>query len=94
MSNFAKAVIAGVLVDASILVIALVACIGYAWVSKDEVTIPGVFRAFFTTENDLPALNFEFNEIGMLVVFLAIAVLSIFGSLRGFRKRAPRVSPR
>ena len=93
MSNFAKVVLVGVIVDASILVIAFVACVGYAWVSKDEVTIPGVFRAFFTTENGPPALNFEFNEIGMLVVFLAIAALSIFGSLRGFRKRAPRVSP-
>ncbi|MGG7464948.1 MULTISPECIES: hypothetical protein [unclassified Plantibacter] len=95
MSNFVKATlgaIVGFLAGASILFIALVACVGYAWMTKTEVIIPGVFKAFFTTENDLPALNFEPNGIGMLVIVLVIAALSVIGSLRGPRKRTPQVS--
>ena len=89
MSNFVKAMlgaITGVFTGAAILFIALIACVGYAWMSKTEVAIPGVFRAWFTSENSVPALNFEPNGVGMLVVVLVITVLCVLSALRRSRK--------
>ena len=89
MSDFVKAVlgaITGIFAGAAILFIGLIACAGYAWMSKNEVALPGVFRAWFTSENDLPALNFEPNGVGMLVVVLVITVLCVLSALRRSRK--------
>ncbi len=84
--NALFAALVGTIGGASILVICIAASVGLAWMSKDTVTIPGVFTSWFTVENDLPALNFEPNGIGMVGVILAIATLSVLSSLLRSRK--------
>ncbi len=91
MPTIVKAIlggIVGVIAGASILFVGLAATVGYAWMSKSEAIIPGVFKAWFTTETELPVLNFEPNGAGMLIVILLITILSVLGSLRRSSRNA------
>lgn len=47
--------------------LAVVAAVGFAYVTATAVHFPGIIQAWFTTENGMPALNFEPNFAGMLV---------------------------
>lgn len=86
--------IGGVLAGASTLFIGLVACVGYSWILKTDVTIPGVFAAWFTTDNDTTALNFIPNGTGMLMVIAGLAAFFALDSVRRSRKAAPQAASR
>lgn len=72
---------AGVALGVSVLFLGLVAASSFAFTSDGEVYLPGVFRAWFTQENGLPAMNFAPNFSGMAIVVIAIALAYVGGSL-------------
>jgi len=74
--------LSGVVFGAAALFLGLVAAAGIAFVTHGQTLIPGVFKAWFTSENELPALNFEPNVIGMMTV---VAVLAGFYTVKALR---------
>jgi hypothetical protein len=83
--------IAGFALGAAVLFLGLVAAVGFAFATEGRVFLPGVLTAWFTTENDLPALNFEPNLFGMLAVILVITALYVFAAFQiGKRVKARR----
>lgn len=77
----------GLVGGAAIVLIVLMACLGTAFWASTDVVIPGVFAAWVTSENDLPALTFRLNGIGILVIVLSIAGLSMLGTLWTMQKK-------
>ena len=68
----------------------VVAAVGFAYATETSAIIPGVFRGWFTRENDMPALNFEPNGPGMLTFVLAIAIVYVDGAARIAKRLAKR----
>lgn len=68
-------VISGALLGIALLFLAIAASVSIGFATNGKAFIPGVFEAWFTTENDMPALNFIPNGIGMsaFIVLTAIA---------------------
>jgi hypothetical protein len=77
--------IGGVAVGVSLLFLGIVAAVAYAWMTTTEVHVPGIIKAWFTEENGAPALNFEPNGTGMLVVIAICAVIPVLAALRSRR---------
>lgn len=74
--------LSGLVFGAAALLIALAAATGITFATRGQTLIPGDFKAWFTSENELPALNFEPNFIGMTIV---IAVLAGFYTVKALR---------
>lgn len=92
MSFFPKlmtAMIEGILAGISLLFIGSVAAVGFAYTMEKSVHLPGLFKAWFTTENGMPALNFDPNFLGMLTwIITATAAFC----LRSWRKQKAAVA--
>jgi hypothetical protein len=76
-SKMITALVGGFVTGVCLLFIALVAAVGFAYVTTQSVHLPGIIHAWFTTENGMPALNFEPNFIGMLVAVLLVATITV-----------------
>ncbi|WP_415854501.1 hypothetical protein [Sinomonas sp. G460-2] len=72
----------GIFVGVAVLVIVLIASVGFAWATGTRAFLPGIFEAWFTEENGLPAVDFEPNPWGMLVVVLLVSASTAVGALR------------
>ncbi|MEA5454632.1 hypothetical protein SPF06_07845 [Sinomonas sp. JGH33] len=72
----------GLFVGASVLVVGLAASVAFAWATGTRAYLPGVFEAWFTEENGMPAVNFIPNQWGMLAVVLGVAALVVVASVR------------
>ncbi|NQX27774.1 hypothetical protein HQQ81_10520 [Microbacteriaceae bacterium VKM Ac-2854] len=70
--------ISGLVLGAAVLFLGLVASSAFAFATSSQALIPGVFKAWFVTENDLPAMNFEPNFFGMLMVILLVAAAYMY----------------
>ncbi len=93
MNAFAKVVlncIAGLVLGVAALFLLVVAAVGFSYATETAAIIPGVFRGWFTRENDMPALNFEPNGPGMLIFVLAIAIAYVVGTARIGKRLAKR----
>ncbi len=64
-----------VMLGAAVLFISCLATVGFAFVTNREAVIPGVFRAWFTPDNEPFSLFFLPNLTGMTVVIAAVAVV-------------------
>lgn len=73
--------IAGLLLGVAVMSLIIVAAVGFAFVTSTELLIPGVFRTWFTTENDMPALNFQPNFVGILVAIAVVAVVHVLSTI-------------
>jgi hypothetical protein len=85
MNKAAKIIVSsitGLVLGVATLFLALVAVSAFAFATDGEALIPGVFKAWFTTDNDLPALNFEPSGIGMMVFIVIVAAVYVFGFMQ------------
>lgn len=81
--------LAGLLLGTSCVVLAVIACVGAAYLTYGVVELPGIFKGWITEENGFPALNFIPNGIGMLTAIVAIgAAFTVVGVLRARRQRS------
>lgn len=85
---FVNRVIVGALLGVAGLFLAIVAAIGYAYVTEDMALLPWVVTAWFTTEDGLPAMNFVPNALGMLGVIVVVATGYVFVASRSRKPRA------
>jgi len=58
---------------AAIVFLVVMACVVLAFAAETDVAFPGLFRAWFSTENDLPAISFTPNGTGMIIAVLLIS---------------------
>ncbi|MDQ4502775.1 hypothetical protein [Sinomonas sp. ASV322] len=72
----------GLVVGVSVLVLGLVASMAFAWSTGTRANLPGIFEAWLTEENGMPAVNFVPHPWGMLAVILVVTALVVVGSLR------------
>ncbi|PPH21732.1 hypothetical protein [Rathayibacter toxicus] len=84
--KFVARSITGFFVGISVLLVGIVALIAYAFVTGAEVYLPGVIKAWFTRENDMPALNFEPNGIGMVIAIISLALLYVCSTFQQSRR--------
>jgi len=82
--------IGGVAMGIAVLFLALVATVAFAFATGGQVNLPGVLNAWFTTENDAPALNFEPNGIGMAAVVIVVAAICVVATWRSTRRPQQR----
>ena len=82
--------VTGIILGAATLFIAVVTVVGFAFATHTTAFIPGVFHAWFTSENDLPALSFEPNGIGMLLFILIVAIIYVVSAAQIGKKLAER----
>ncbi|KGJ81779.1 hypothetical protein GY21_01510 [Cryobacterium roopkundense] len=69
-------VFTGLVLGVTLVFLTLVAAVTYAFATGTTATVPGMLTAWFTTENNLPALNFEPNGTGLMVaVFIVTAIV-------------------
>ena len=76
MNSATKAIIntiTGLFLGVAVLFLAIVCVVGFAFATTGSAALPGVFEAWVGSENDMPALSFAPNGIGMLVFVLLIA---------------------
>lgn len=85
-SNLMIAAISGILTGASLLFLAIVAATGFAYLTSSSIYLPGIIQAWFTTENDMPALNFNPNFTGMLGWIGVVAVMFCLTAWRRTRE--------
>ncbi|MCH6470980.1 hypothetical protein [Sinomonas terrae] len=86
---FARVVLSalgGLFVGMAVLVIVLIAAVAFGWATGTRAYLPGIFEAWFTEENGLPAVNFVPNAWGMLAVVLVVSAASAAVSVRRRRK--------
>jgi uncharacterized BrkB/YihY/UPF0761 family membrane protein len=87
VSRFATGIVLGIATS----VLMLITMVAAAFVTAQTVAIPGFFRAWVTSENDMPALNFEPQFGGILVVVILVAALYVLlAELRSRRARGVR----
>lgn len=77
VAKMITALLGGLVTGICLLFIVLVAAVGFAYVTTQSVHLPGIINAWFTTENGMPALNFEPNFVGMLVAVLVVAAVIV-----------------
>ena len=83
-------VFTGMTLGVAVVFLTLVSAVAYAFATGSTAFIPGVLTAWFTTENDLPALNFQPNGVGLLVaVGLISAIFVGFAALHIRRAKRP-----
>lgn len=83
LGNLIARVILGLLLGAAVVFIVLACGVGYAFFSGQQLVLPGLLEAWFTTENGLPALNFRPQFTGMAIAVAAVALLFVlFGRSR------------
>jgi len=78
MNSITKIVVnlvVGVLLGVALLFLTIVCSVAIAFVTNGQALIPGVFEAWVTTENEMPALSFAPNGVGMIIFIVAIAVI-------------------
>jgi len=80
--------VVGIITGIAILIIGLMAAISYAYLNGGQVYLPGLLTAWFSVENDAPALNFEPNGAGMAVVVLVVALSCVAVAVRSGRRPA------
>ena len=85
---------AGIVTGMAVLFIGLTAAVSYAYLSGGQVYLPGILRAWFSVENDAPALNFEPNGAGMAVVVLVVALSCVAVAVRSGRRSGGVTRPR
>ncbi|GAA2564119.1 hypothetical protein GCM10009861_25150 [Neomicrococcus aestuarii] len=61
------AAVSGVFTGASLVFLVIVGALGFTYATPKAVHLPGLIQAWFTTENAMPAVNFQPNFAGMLV---------------------------
>ncbi|MDQ0646960.1 putative membrane protein [Microbacterium natoriense] len=73
--KFVLHVFIGVILGVAVLFLGLCAAVTFAFATAGPVLLPGVFKAWSTTENEMPAMNFEPNYVGVLLVIVVVATL-------------------
>lgn len=79
MNDIARAVtrvFVGAIFGFAIFFLTAVGLIGYAYTSEQAAILPGIFRAWTTSENGAPAVSFEPNFIGIFIAVAAIALIN------------------
>jgi hypothetical protein len=87
LTRLVIAALSGMVLGGAVLIIVLVGSVAFAWATGTEASLPGIFEAWVTEENGMPAVNFVPNPWGMLAVVLGIAAGLVWVSLR---RRGPR----
>ena len=81
-----RSALGGMFVGVVVLVIGLIASLGFVWATRSRAYLPGIVEAWFSEESGLPAVNFAPNPWGMLAVALLILALMAVASLRRWRR--------
>lgn len=68
-------IMSGLFLGVATLIIMIAAVLGYAYSAKQAVSIPGIFNGWFSVENEMPALNFDPNGVGMVMFVIVIAMV-------------------
>lgn len=74
--------IVGIVVGCAVLVLVLMASVAFAWATGTRAYLPGVFDAWITQENGMPAVNFIPGPWGMLAVVLVISACFVGTAVR------------
>jgi hypothetical protein len=77
--------IGGAVIGGAILVIVLIGSVAFAWATGTRAYLPGVFDAWITEENGMPAVNFVPNPWGMLAVVVVISAGFVWTAVRKHR---------
>ena len=72
----------GLILGCAVLVIALVGSVAFAWATGTRAYLPGIFEAWITEENGMPAVNFVPSLWGMLAVILLVSACFVWVSMR------------
>jgi len=81
-------VFSGLALGVMAMFLTLAVAVSYAFAARTTAFVPGVLTAWITTENDFPAVNFEPNGPGSVIVIGAvtlIVVLAAFSRRRSIR---------
>ncbi|WP_138419351.1 hypothetical protein [Sinomonas gamaensis] len=82
LTRIVVSALSGLVLGAAVLVIVLVGSTAFAWATGTRAFLPGIFEAWVTEENGMPAVNFVPNLWGMLAVVLATSAFLVLASLR------------
>lgn len=85
MTRIVLSAIGGILIGCAVLVIVLIGSVAFAWATGTRAYLPGVFDAWITEENGMPAVNFVPNALGMLAVVVVIAAGFVGAAIRKHR---------
>lgn len=79
------AAVSGVFTGASLVFLVIVGALSFTYPTTKAVHLPGLIQAWFTTENAMPAVNFQPNFAGMLVLVGVVAAMFCFSTWRQAR---------
>jgi hypothetical protein len=82
LTRIVVSALSGMVLGAAVLIIVLVGSTGFAWATGTRAFLPGIFEAWVTEENGMPAVNFVPNLWGMLAVVVTTSACLVVASLR------------
>lgn len=85
MTRIVLSALGGMMIGLAVLVIMLIGSVAFAWATGDRVYLPGIFDAWMTEENGMPAVNFTPSPWGMLAFVLIISFCFVWASSRNRR---------
>lgn len=86
--NAVSRVFTGLVLGIAVLFLGIMLAVGFAFTTNGNVFLPGLLKAWFTTENSLPAINLEPNFLGMLVIIIAVAAVYTFFAFQSNKRLA------
>ena len=86
-------VFTGLAMGVIVMFLTLGAVVAYAFAAATTAYVPGLITVWITTENALPAVNFEPNGAGALVVIGAVTAIVVAAAFARFRAMERPVAP-